>query len=87
MKTLSDLGAPEWYIEGERRRDVSQGMLENRVSKLEQAVIAGAEAKGASAGRRWGMLVAAFISALSAGLGTCGGSAPAQQPQQQQQAK
>lgn len=56
--------APEWFTSRMDR-------LEDRVSSLEQAVVKGASARGASAGRRWGSAAGAFVVALSAALAQC----------------
>ncbi len=79
---LEIMGAPDWYIAGEVRRDVLHLELANRIGALEQLTIshaasAIAEGKsagnksGAAAGRRWGTFFAAFTIAAVTALGQC----------------
>jgi hypothetical protein len=63
--SLEMLGAPRWYCVSHRR-------LEERVDRLEEAVLGGAHAKGAAAGRKWGTVFGAFIAAaISISLNHC----------------
>lgn len=74
------LGAPRWYIEGERYRESQHKALEHRVGLVEAAVLDGAPKLGARAGGRWGaFLGAALAAAISTGWTQCSG-APAPTP-------
>lgn len=70
--SLAMLGAPHWYVEGERLHDARHNDLCARVEKLEAAMIEGAKQHGAKAGRKWGMFLGTlFAVAGSTALNHC----------------
>lgn len=70
--SLEMLGAPRWFVEGERLNEQRHHGLCERVSKLEQIVLTDATAKGARAGRKWGAILGALVAAFaSTALNQC----------------
>ena len=84
---LEIMGAPDWFMASETRRDTLHlemcgqvKRLSDRVSSLEQLAVghAASEGKkaggksGAAAGRRWGAIVGIFLATvISTGLSQC----------------
>ena len=78
--SLEMMGAPQWFVEGERMNEQRYHGLCERVSKLEQAVVVDASTRGARAGRKWGALLGALVATFaSTALSQCH-QAPAAPP-------
>lgn len=68
---MSDEFPPKWAAEGFAKLERQGARLEARLSNVEQAVIAGASASGASAGRKWGAIISAIVMGISTMLAQC----------------
>lgn len=55
--SLELLGAPRWYIEGERQHAEDHAALAARVTALEQAMVKGA----AWQGKKWGVVAGSVV--------------------------
>jgi len=80
--SLEMLGAPTWYVEGERHHEARYAEIEGRIGTLEHAVLEGASSAGAKAGQKWGAFLGALLAVLSTTLlnqcdhGALSGSSP-----------
>ena len=63
--SLETLGAPEWYLEGERHHDERYSDMDSRIGRLETAMVSGASIAGARAGQKWGAFLGALLAVLS----------------------